>query len=77
MGAVKNGGAAGLYAAEDAHYTAMMARGNLTPIERAELRVWREGKALRGARASVASFEAEAERELGQRPPMVAAKDKQ
>ena len=67
-----------MYAAEDAHYEALLARGNLSPLERAEITVWRQGKSLRGSRSGLGlgagSYTAKAEQELRERPDMVAAK---
>ena len=64
------------YNAQDAYYEALQAKDTLTPLERAELSVWRQNKALRGG-TGMGKYEREAVRELANRPAMVAAKDKQ
>ena len=77
MTASKNEGMEAMHNAQDAYYEALQAKDSLTPLERAELSVWRQNKALRGGAAGMDRYEREAVRELENRPAMVAAKDKQ
>jgi hypothetical protein len=67
-----------IYAAEDAFYEALKAKPNLTPLERAEITVWKQGRNLRGAHKGLGggagSYETQAQKELLSRPAMVAVK---